>query len=277
MSSQVLPLVSLVSTLAIRATGQVPTVQTPNAGIWRPPQWSNGTVIAATLIVPPSSQASLSFGDPGLAQGINGNIIPPSPLVYVFSAIWRTNHRWSVTKTQNPIQSGANVSDHIYYNPQAITLEIGMSDAMDAYSAGLWSGAGTQSVNAFNTLVTIMNNRAPVTLNTRQYNYQNLVIVDIDSDDTLETFAGLHAVIRFEQLMLATVTATSSSLITTSALPQTTNSSSGGAIQTQSPTAALQNQFDISNTATAIPSLPAVPGSGTWSSNNLGSLESTFG
>src|SRR3972149_4267465 len=103
--------------------GPVYNPQVP-AKVWRPPSWPATTG---------GTQAELV----GLADNIGG---------YFFDAFIRQEHRTTRRITEHPVQDGANISDHSYQLPAQLTLEIGMSDAMDAVVNGVWASSAKSSV-----------------------------------------------------------------------------------------------------------------------------------
>jgi hypothetical protein len=135
----------------------------------------------------------------------NSRVITPDTIL-VFDAVVRTEHQRRITKTEHPIQTGANVADHAIIEPARVVLEIGMSDAMDSFTAGQWSGDHSKSVNAYQTLVSLAKARQPLTVTTRLDSYTNMILTGIDAPDTVETRFGLKATVTFEELFTGTIT-----------------------------------------------------------------------
>lgn len=230
---------------------------------WHPPQWGFGLKPAITSITAVATDAK------------------KSSTVYVFDAVLRAEHTQELRKTENPIQSGANLTDHAYIAPARVTLDIGMSDAMASYSYGLWTGNNSKSVAAYQTLVTLQQSRALLTLTTRLRTYTNVLIDNIQTSDTNRTRNGLRATVTFCQIFLASVSSVSdnaSGLVTgsdtaappLSARPQATGATQLGTVQALPPTSALDSQHNIGS-ALSLPSA-TTPGAGSYSSNNLGAL-----
>ncbi|HEX4209508.1 MAG TPA: hypothetical protein VHY56_03880, partial [Candidatus Binataceae bacterium] len=99
-----------------------------SAGSWRPPQWSQpaqtSIYVPATMVTPASSVIT-DPNDPlfGTTLPSASGTIPAA--VYVFDAILRAEHQRELRKTEHPVQTGANITDHAYLLPARITLEIG--------------------------------------------------------------------------------------------------------------------------------------------------------
>lgn len=112
---------------------------------------------------------------------------------FFFDAVFSAQHRLAVTVTKHPVQDGASISDHAYKEPDEITLDIGMTDAMSDATKG-------HSVNAYKTLCAMMELRQPVKLVTRLKTYTDMVITSISAPDDVKTMNGLRATIIFSQI-----------------------------------------------------------------------------
>ena len=192
---------------------------------YRPAQWQDAPLVTVTVPgtaadpvgnagsgIAPSSQAiTLDDGSTVTPAFVdNSNLHPGTPgtpdTVYVFDAIIRTEHQQRIEKTQHPIQTGANISDHAFIQPARVVLEIGMSDAMDSYIPGQWTGDNSKSVNTYQTLKGIAAARQPLTVTTRLNVYSNMLLTSVSAPDTVETKFGLRASVVFEELLTGTVT-----------------------------------------------------------------------
>jgi hypothetical protein len=279
------------------ANVQATTLSSP--GPYHPRQWSTP---ATTMITVPSTSAPA--GPTSVAiDPITQQPLPSAPAfqgtpaqVYVFDCVERVGHNRALRKTENPIQVSAaspvaSVCDNAVLLPARVVLDIGMSDVMANYIAGSWTTNKSKSVSAFETLVTLMENRTLVTLTTRLATYTNMIVEGITADDTVETLHGLSASVVFGKINTATATAVSSTLITNggtdassgpavSAIPSATDTTPLGTLQPTTPSAALTQQNNVTQatgaTATTVSQIPAVPGAGTWSSTNTAQLGVLF-
>jgi hypothetical protein len=200
-----------------------------SSGPYRPSQWGDTALYSIT--VPASSTSDAT--------------------VLVFDAVLRSNQSQPVVPTEHPVQTGTNVSDHAIVKQARVTLEIGMSDAMDEFSPGMWGGGSTKSINAFQTLTSLKNNITLLTLTTRLASYTNMLIVDIQPHEDYTTLNALKATVLFQQMFLTSVTT-----VNTSARPETTDSISNGA---QSPSDSLPQSVTNNNVNTgASPDIPGV-------------------
>lgn len=130
---------------------------------------------------------------------------------YFFDAVLRTNHTTTRTITKHPIQTGAAVADHSYQMPAMVSMDIGMSDAMDSYSFSsnpndfVYTTNGSKSVNAYRAFVDLQKKGVPLTLNTKLNRYSNMIISQITTDDDYTTAMALKCTITFEEVFITDV------------------------------------------------------------------------
>lgn len=122
-----------------------------------------------------------------------------------FDAVFTTGTDHEAEITEHPVQSGANITDHVVIRPVSITMEIGMSDVMASMLQGQWSGAYTKSISAYRKLVSLMESKTPFTILTRLNRYQNMLIRSISVEDTPDTLYGLRATVSMQQILVAQV------------------------------------------------------------------------
>lgn len=118
---------------------------------------------------------------------------------YLFDAVFSSLHALNVKITDHPVQTGAAVADHAFIEPETVSLAIGMSDVM--------TGAGTiacdnqnRSVSAYQFLRETALSRNPLTLVTRLFTYENMLIESISAEETLESMHALRAEITLKKL-----------------------------------------------------------------------------
>jgi hypothetical protein len=230
------------STVGGGATGGASNGGGAGTGPWTPPQ---NALPALTILTVPAS----SGGSGAASSAVN----------YVFDAVMRVIHRRSLHKTQHPVITGANIADHAYVMPARVSLEIGMSDSMAAYTAGVWVGAATKSVSAWQILKGLQLNRTLLTLTTRLDTYSQLLIVELEAPDDNKTLRGLKATVTLEEIVAGSVASQPS----TSARPQTSGITSNGVVQSQPVNSSQAQQNVVPSTAfpNTLP-YPQVPGAG---------------
>lgn len=230
-------------------------VSVPDTGVWRPPQWNQPALTAITIPAQPPDPTT------GLVQ--------PSS-VYVFDAILRAEHAQELRRTEYPVQTGANITFNAYKLPAKLTLEIGMSDAMDNYYPGSWTGNASKSVAAYEALIALQTNRTLVTITTRLATYDNMVCESVQTSDTNATRYGLRAIAVFSEFIRGTASKVNSDVVgyqtmsgqPISARPQDTQSSSVGSVQGAAPSSALTAQHQVTTPTTVV-------NAGRWSSNTV--------
>lgn len=258
----------------------------PGSGPWRPPQWSNGQP-AISIVVPnfktteitfPASSPQFSGGPvslPGAPSFTTQQSVPAPPTIYVFDGVVRAEHSHEMVITENPVQNGAPISDHMYRKPGRLVLEVRMSDAMQSFTPGQWSTNKSKSVSAFQTLVELGRTSTMFAVKTRLWNYNAMVVASVNSDDTHETAGGLKATVTLKEILGITITDVSSSWApvfgSSSARQQTTDSTPSGVTIPQTVPAALTNQHQLTSSLES--GFPSIPGAGNWSSTNISLLQ----
>jgi hypothetical protein len=225
-----------------------------SASEWTPPQYA---LPALTILTVPAS-----------TSGTTGQAATPATN-YVFDAVLKIIHRRTLRKTQHPVLTGANIADHAYLMPSRVTLEIGMSDAMAAYTDGVWVGAATKSVSAWQIIKQLMVNKTLLTLTTRLDTYSNMLVLEADAPDDNRTKHALRATITLEEIVSGSVSSTQP----VSARPQTSGSTDNGTVQSVPVNQSQSQQNVLPSTAFPnTPTYPQVPGAGNVSSNSLGQV-----
>jgi Dit-like tail protein len=221
------------------------------SGPWTPPQYSEPALTILTV----QSTTNNSTGEPASPQ-VN----------YIFDAVFRLLHRRRVHKTSHPVLTGANISDHAYVEPAQLSLEIGMSDAMAAFISGVWVGASTKSISAWQVMKSLQISKTLFTVSTRLDTYSNMMILDGSATDDNRTKNALRATFVLEELLSASVV----SITAQSARPQTSGSTSNGTVQGIPPNAAQVQQNVIPSALYPdAQTYPQIPGAGDVSSNSL--------
>lgn len=129
---------------------------------------------------------------------------------YVFDAILKLDHTSGRKITENPIQTGANISDHSYQLPSTLTIDIGMSDCMDSYKFFQWGmndgdSAPTKSVMAYEKIIEWQQSGDPLEIRTRLMSYTNMVVETVSAPDDYQSKHGLRCMVTFKQIITAEV------------------------------------------------------------------------
>lgn len=116
-------------------------------------------------------------------------LIGPVPV----SVIMRETHRSSLGITENPIETGANVTDHSYVNPKQLTLEFA-----DAFAAA-----------TYNALVRFQESRIPFYLVSGLFIYKNMLIKDLSATRDAGTSRILDGRAELQEVIIVSTAYTS--------------------------------------------------------------------
>lgn len=99
----------------------------------------------------------------------------------VFDATFKEEHEDTSTVTDNPIETGVSVSDHMYANPRKVTISAGVTNS-PMYTSGddaFSSGSSSRIKAAFDTLKALKESRQPFDIQTGLLLYNNMVCLSI--------------------------------------------------------------------------------------------------
>lgn len=124
---------------------------------------------------------------------------------YFFDAVMDVQHTHSSKITSHPVQSGANISDHVYNEPVEVTMTIIMSDVMAGIIKGQFIGTHSRSISAYNMLRELQKQRIPFQITTRLEVYQNMIIETLSVPDDVKTLYGLEVKVSMKQILMVNV------------------------------------------------------------------------
>ena len=113
-------------------------------------------------------------------------LIGPIPVAVVM----RENHRSSLEITENPIETGASVTDHAYIKPKSVTLEFADGNAAATYNA----------------LVRFQETRQPFTMVSGLYVYTNMLIKEITANRDVDTSRILDGRAELQEIIIVSTT-----------------------------------------------------------------------
>lgn len=145
---------------------------------------------------------------------------------YLFDAYFDIRHESTLTITEHPVQTGSNIADNAFMQPNTLSFEIGMSDVMKDVSNGNYksfSSDTTRSINAYKILRQLQSDKIPINVYTKLYNYKNMLIETLVASDSNQTAYALKANVTLKELLVATVTT-----VKISARPQKTDETNEG-------------------------------------------------
>ena len=273
--SGVLQALSNISTTVV---GTLENTAASLVGPWRPPQWAGPA--QTTITVPGNSAGIGSTADLGVLNGGAGSLattdanaalggIPTfsattgrtatPDIIYVFDGVLQLEHTQEVVVTEHPVENSENITDHAFVKAARVSLDVLMSDAMQSYILGQWTGSNSKSVSAYQTILGLQLARKPLTLTTRLNTYTNMLITSIHTPDDYKTKFGLRATITFQQIFNGI---TSTALA--SARPQTTGSTGVGTVPTTPLPGVVGSNYFVEPPPVGT---PIVSGAGDFSSN----------
>lgn len=142
---------------------------------------------------------------------------------WFFDAYLKMTHTSTLTITDQPVQTGAALTDHAYMEPLELQMDIGMSDVATSFIKGQFSGGSSRSVTAYNVLRQLQQMRIPIQVVTRLGIYQNMLVEVISAPDDYTTQYGMKCTVTFREILVAQV-----KTVKISARPNVTNSTNGG-------------------------------------------------
>ena len=96
------------------------------------------------------------------------------------------HHTTEIEITSNPIETGAEVNDHAYIKPNAVTLEVASASAAATYNA----------------LVAFQKSRVPFTLVTGLSVFPNMLIQRVEADRDKDTSHILRARVDLQEVII---------------------------------------------------------------------------
>ena len=177
---------------------------------YRPANWVGPPMVSITVpaVNNGSTSNSLSSAPTGPCNGTPLFSATPapvaaSPTTYVFDAILDVEHEQRLEKTHHPVQTGADVSSHAYLMPPSLVLNVLMSDVVESYTSGNFTGNPSKSVSAYQTMLKIQASRQPLTITTRLRTYTNMLITSLPPREDSKTITGLRMRVSFEGIFTA--------------------------------------------------------------------------
>lgn len=124
-------------------------------------------------------------------------------------------HNSSLTKTQNPIEAGADITDHSYIEPSSLTIRgivtdtplgaaaIGqLIDSISGIFGSTTTDSQTRSQQAFSALEALKNAREPIEVSTKLKVYSNMLITNISVPQDKDTSRAAFLTIDLEEVFI---------------------------------------------------------------------------
>lgn len=156
-----------------------------------------------------------------------------------FDAVIREEHSSEVTKTEHPVEVGANISDHAFVMPKSLMLEVASTEC--GTGSGAYAG---DPVAVYQRLIEIQESLELLHITTELNSYDNMMIMSIVSPRDYTTVHSMKATILLEELIVVdTQNVKIASKPSTN--PQKTGQTSGGTRQPEAPDEGAPNQSII--------------------------------
>lgn len=159
---------------------------------------------------------------------------------YFFDAFLRIDHTSKLNITSHPVETGSNISDHAFIEPQELIMEIGMSDAVKSFVNGQFATGRSRSVTAYNLLKELQMQRIPLQINTRLGVYKNMLVETISVPDDYTSLYSLKATVTFREIVIS-----KTKTVKISARAQVTDKSNKGNVEPVEPNQSILKQLGV--------------------------------
>lgn len=107
-----------------------------------------------------------------------------------FDATFSEKHEVSAEITQNPVETGVNIADHMFMKPRRVTISAGVSNTpLHAVEGDQFSGGSSRAQKAFDLLTQLQATFEPFNVQTGLKLYQNFVCKNITCEQDKDTFS----------------------------------------------------------------------------------------
>lgn len=127
-----------------------------------------------------------------------------------FDATIAAAHDGTATITKHPVEEGANVTDHIRTEPEALNLEVIVSDtplivraSINARPSVPGGGIATRAANAYEFVKGIKDQGKTVTASTKLRDYPSMAVASIGVTQDKDTSNIVRMRIRLEEITIA--------------------------------------------------------------------------
>jgi len=125
---------------------------------------------------------------------------------YYFDVTYHETHTYSSAITQNPVQKGAYINDHVYQQPIMFTWDVGMSDCLGSIVNGQFNSYSSRSLSAFSILQGFWKNATLLTITTSFAQYKDMLIQSFIVTKDKNTMFGFKATVLFQQIIFTAAT-----------------------------------------------------------------------
>lgn len=120
----------------------------------------------------------------------------------VFDATLKEAHTSEIEVTRNPIETGADVADHMYVKPKKVTISAGVTDdPLYVSTNDLFTGT-SRTQAAFDLLVSLQESGEPFDIQTGLRLYQSMMCLSIRTEQDKDTTRVLFFEAEFEEVRI---------------------------------------------------------------------------
>lgn len=120
----------------------------------------------------------------------------------VFDSTFSEKHEVSAEITQNPVETGVNVADHMFMKPRRVTISAGVSDVhLSAITNDQFSGGSSRSQAAYNLLTQLQASFEPFNVQTGLKLYENFVVKTITCEQDKDTPYAFVFIAELEEVI----------------------------------------------------------------------------
>ena len=145
---------------------------------------------------------------------------------YFFDTTFKEMPSFTNQITQNPVQTGAAINDHLYHQPITLTIDVGVSDVVTSFSSSCFA-SGARSIDAFAYFEKLWEGGNALTIGTESCTYKNMVVKSFTPLKDKTTMHVFRATVTFQQIIVTDAVAIGVSQKKT-ADPQTTGKTNAG-------------------------------------------------
>ena len=128
----------------------------------------------------------------------------------VIDATVSEDHNSSCNVTDNPVEDGAKVTDHVQLKPAELTIQGVITDAPLGFAVigniqqvrNIIQGQSARSIDAYNDLLALQKSRRPFTVLTSLKRYENMILVDLSVPRTAQTGRSIHFSAKMKQIRI---------------------------------------------------------------------------
>lgn len=128
-------------------------------------------------------------------------------------------HESSADLTENPVEEGAKITDHVQLKPNTLTINGVISDTPITFAlldditgivntVGRFLGKTSRSVDAYNKLVELQKTREPFKVVTGLKVYSNMILTNLSVNRTASTANAIHFTATMQEIRIAKTSTT---------------------------------------------------------------------